>query len=137
MDVDAKTLTGKSTIRRKLLGYWHAWKQELHTTQWDFKSFRILIVTPSAARLSNMLGVQHAITNGGSNLFLFSTPKRIADAGPLGEAWVSGKGALVAVTDVYNWKLLRRDLALERREAEATLTGIVAAVLQQPTAAAG
>src|ERR1700674_4236931 len=45
--------------------------------------------------------------------------------------------ALVAVTDVYNWKLLRRDLALERREAEATLTGIVAAVLQQPTAAAG
>ena len=36
--------------------------------------------------------------------------------------------ALVAVTDVYTWKLLRRDLELDRREAEATLTGIVAAL---------
>jgi AcrR family transcriptional regulator len=36
--------------------------------------------------------------------------------------------ALVALTDVYNWKLLRRDLALDRREAEATLAGMVAAV---------
>ena len=36
--------------------------------------------------------------------------------------------ALVAVTDVYNWKLLRRDLALDRREAEATLAGMVASV---------
>jgi AcrR family transcriptional regulator len=36
--------------------------------------------------------------------------------------------ALVAITDVYNWKLLRRDLALDRREAEATLAGMVAAV---------
>jgi AcrR family transcriptional regulator len=35
---------------------------------------------------------------------------------------------LVALTDVYNWKLLRRDLGLERREAEATLAGMVAAI---------
>jgi len=36
--------------------------------------------------------------------------------------------ALVALTDVYNWKLLRRDLALDRREAEATLAGKGAAL---------
>jgi AcrR family transcriptional regulator len=36
--------------------------------------------------------------------------------------------ALVAVTDVYTWRVLRRDLALDRREAEATLAGMVAAV---------
>ena len=36
--------------------------------------------------------------------------------------------ALVAMTDVYNWKLLRRDLALDRREAEATLAGMVSAL---------
>jgi AcrR family transcriptional regulator len=36
--------------------------------------------------------------------------------------------ALVAVTDVYNWKLLRRDLGLDRREAEATLSAMVTAV---------
>lgn len=36
--------------------------------------------------------------------------------------------ALVTLTDAYNWKLLRRDLALDRREAEVTLAGMVAAV---------
>jgi AcrR family transcriptional regulator len=36
--------------------------------------------------------------------------------------------ALVAVTDAYAWKLLRRDLGLDRREAEATLAAMVAAV---------
>jgi AcrR family transcriptional regulator len=36
--------------------------------------------------------------------------------------------ALVALTDVYSWKLLRRDLALDRREAEMTLAGMVSAV---------
>ena len=36
--------------------------------------------------------------------------------------------ALVAATDVYTWKVLRRDLELARREAEATLTRMVAAV---------
>ena len=35
---------------------------------------------------------------------------------------------LVAVTDVYCWKVLRRDLALDRREAEATLAAMVVAV---------
>jgi AcrR family transcriptional regulator len=37
--------------------------------------------------------------------------------------------ALVALTDVYNWKLLRRDLELDRRDAEATLAEMVAAVV--------
>ena len=97
MDVDAKTLVGKSTIRRKILGYWHAWKQDLHTTQWGFKSFRVLFVTPSEPRLSNMLALQRAITNGGSNLFLFSTPERLDAAGPLGSAWISGNGTLLAL----------------------------------------
>ena len=36
--------------------------------------------------------------------------------------------ALVAVTDVYTWKLLRRDQGLDRREAEATLAAMVSAL---------
>jgi AcrR family transcriptional regulator len=36
--------------------------------------------------------------------------------------------ALTATTDVYSWKLLRRDLGLDRREAEATLTAMVSAL---------
>ena len=36
--------------------------------------------------------------------------------------------ALVALTDVYTWKVLRRDLELDRREAEGTLAAMVTAV---------
>jgi hypothetical protein len=36
--------------------------------------------------------------------------------------------ALAAITDVYTWKLLRRDQGLDRREAEATLTAMVTAL---------
>ena len=36
--------------------------------------------------------------------------------------------ALTAMTDVYSWKLLRRDLGLDRREAEATLAAMVSAL---------
>ena len=36
--------------------------------------------------------------------------------------------ALLAATDVYNWKLLRRDLELGRKEAEATLAAMVGAI---------
>jgi AcrR family transcriptional regulator len=37
--------------------------------------------------------------------------------------------ALLAVTDVYVWKLLRRDLALDRAAVEATVRGLVVSVL--------
>ena len=37
---------------------------------------------------------------------------------------------LLAVTDVYTWKVLRRDLELDRKEAEATLTAMVRAVAE-------
>ena len=38
--------------------------------------------------------------------------------------------ALHAATDVYTWKLLRRDLGLSRRETEKTMTDLVAGVLR-------
>ena len=37
---------------------------------------------------------------------------------------------LIAVTDVYVWKILRRDLGLHREEAEATVRELAAAILQ-------
>jgi hypothetical protein len=92
MDIRSRQLVGKSSYRRKLIGYWQLWQQRLHTTAWGFQSFRVLTVTPSEKRLDNMLDVQREVTGGGSNLFLFSTPQRLAAHGPLGPAWVSGKG---------------------------------------------
>jgi AcrR family transcriptional regulator len=38
--------------------------------------------------------------------------------------------ALHAATDVYTWKLLRRDLGLSRRETEQTMADLVAGVLE-------
>ena len=38
--------------------------------------------------------------------------------------------ALHAATDVYTWKLLRRDLGLSRRETEKTMADLVAGVLK-------
>jgi AcrR family transcriptional regulator len=40
--------------------------------------------------------------------------------------------ALVAVTDVYLWKLLRRDLGLSRSETERTLVELVQSLTRRP-----
>ena len=55
------------------------------------------IGTPTEARLQNMIRALRKVVPGGSNLFLFSTPERLAAAGALGRAWISGKGEITAV----------------------------------------
>ncbi len=98
MDIRSRQLVGKSSFRRKLLGYYQLWKEELHTTQWGFKAFRVLTVTPSEKRIENMIAVQKEIVGEqGSNLFLFTTPSRIAEKSPLADVWVTGKGAPAAL----------------------------------------
>ena len=98
MDIKSRQLAGKSSFRRKLLGYYQLWKNGLHTSQWGFKAFRVLTVTPSEKRIENMLAVQREIVGEqGSNLFLFTTPKRLAEKSPLADVWVTGKGAQTAL----------------------------------------
>jgi AcrR family transcriptional regulator len=46
-----------------------------------------------------------------------------------GASRVRVRARLVAVTDVYVWKILRRDLALDERTAEKTLRELVVAVV--------
>jgi hypothetical protein len=55
MDIKSRQLVGKSSFRRKLLGYYQLWKEGLHTSQWGFKAFRVLTVTPSEKRIENRL----------------------------------------------------------------------------------
>ena len=98
MDIKSRQLVGKSSFRRKLLGYYQLWKEGLHTSQWGFKAFRVLTVTPSEKRIENMIAVQKEIVGEqGSNLFLFTTPKRLAEKSPLADVWVTGKGAPAAL----------------------------------------
>ena len=58
MDIKSRQLVGKSSFRRKLLGYYQLWREGLHTTQWGFKAFRVLTVTPSETRIENMIAAQ-------------------------------------------------------------------------------
>ena len=82
-------LIGRSTFRKKLLTYYHLWKQDLHTQRWGFKGgFRILTVTTSEARMHSMLDAQREITTV-SQLFLYSTPQRLAMHGAFGPAWLT------------------------------------------------
>jgi len=98
MDIKSRQLVGKSSFRRKLLGYYQLRREGLHTTQWGFKAFRVLTVTPSEKRIENMLAVQREIVGAqGSNLFLFTTPKRLSEKSPLADVWVTGKGAVTAL----------------------------------------
>jgi len=99
MDIESRALIGKSSFRKKLIAYWHAWKQGLHIQRWGFKAFRVLTVTSSEARLINMIDAQRTVTGSGSTLFLFSTLERIRRQSPLGPVWVDGKGRATSALD--------------------------------------
>lgn len=99
MSVNAKSLK-KSSYRRKLLGYFHAWKQKRHTEIWAFQSFRLLTVTTSEKRIDSMLAVQREITSDtAAGLFLYTTPQRLTEHGPLGKAWRSSEADGISLLD--------------------------------------
>jgi protein involved in plasmid replication-relaxation len=87
---DAKSkLVGRSTFRKKLLTYFHLWNQDLHDHRWGFQGgFRVLTVTTSEARIRSMLEAQREITTV-TQLFLYSTPQRLATHGAFGPAWIT------------------------------------------------
>ena len=98
MDIKSKRLVGKSSFRRKLLGYYNLWKSDRHQERWGFKSFRVLTITPSETRLEHMMAAQREIVGPtGSNLFLFTTPDRLAGRSPLADIWTTGRGATVTL----------------------------------------
>jgi hypothetical protein len=85
-------LHGKSSYRRKIIGYFEAWKQGRHTAQWGCKSFRLLTVTTSEKRIQHMLDVQREVTNNTlPGFFLYTTRERMAEHGALGPAWISAE----------------------------------------------
>ena len=84
--------SAKSTFRKKIAGYFHAWQHSKHTEMWNFQSFRCLTITTSESRIDHMLDVQRQVTNDyATGLFLYSTRERIEEHGVLGPAWRSSK----------------------------------------------
>jgi len=83
-------LIGKSSFRKKQIGYFHFWRQGLHTERFAMTRFRVLTIAPSESRINSMLDAQQDVTaNTASGLFLYSTPQRITKYGALGSAWIS------------------------------------------------
>jgi len=98
MDINAKRIVGKSSFRKKLILYFNAWLQKRHTEVWGFQSFRVLTITPSDTRLANMIKAQREVTrDSASGLFLYTTPDRLAAAGPFGPVWISSKADNIAL----------------------------------------
>jgi hypothetical protein len=93
LELDRGTMsngTVETSYRRKLTGYFEAWKQRRHAEQWGFKSFRVLTIAPSEPRIANIMSVQAEITgDAASGLFLYATPLTLAEHGALGPAWRS------------------------------------------------
>jgi hypothetical protein len=88
------------SIARKLQIYWEGWRANRHVEQFGVKQVRVLIVTESAERLSNMLSAIDKITGGkGSNFFLLIDKPTLAAGDSLQVEWTSGKRIAVKLTD--------------------------------------
>ena len=87
----AQTDVGRKNFKRKILAYFHGWRQKRHTELWGFENFRVLSIVPSEARISNIIKrAQRPVTDGHApGLFLYATPERIARHGVLGPAWAT------------------------------------------------
>jgi hypothetical protein len=74
----------------KIRLYWRAWQDNAHRDAWGFKQLRVLFVTPSEKRISNIqarVATQKIISNLDTKLFLFTTPKRLTDEGAFAPIW--------------------------------------------------
>ena len=60
MDIKARQFIGKSSFRRKLIGYWQAWRQERHEALWGFRSFLVVTIPPSEAPSAPIMAEQNA-----------------------------------------------------------------------------
>jgi len=88
------------SITRKLATYWEGWRANRHVEQFGVKQMRVLMVTESPERVSNMLSAIDKITGGkGSNFFLLIDKPSLAAGDPLQVEWTSGKRVTVRLVD--------------------------------------
>ena len=86
----SKKITKKATWRKKIAGYYHAYRAGKFMETWGFEGQRILTVTTSEPRIDNMLALQREVTGDTvPTMFLYTTRERIEARGVLGPAWKS------------------------------------------------
>lgn len=82
-----------SSILRKLIAYREIWRSGLHTTQFGWRNFRVLIVTTEAHRAKHMreCALRH-IGSTYAGLFWFVDRSALAASGPLAHVWLDATG---------------------------------------------
>jgi hypothetical protein len=110
LEADRSTMPIKSadmfrtSFYKKMLGYWHSWRQGLFEKTFPFKSARVLTVTKSQDRIRNMVAAGKALDPKGKGLrmFLFAAEKQFNPKAPediLGKIWTDGRGETVSLLD--------------------------------------
>lgn len=95
MPVERKSLHGTS-VARKLHAFWQAYLSGLPKSQWGFAGVRVLIVTSSTERITNIREVLTKITGGRApNMVLFGLTEELRRCDPLAYPWITGGGDTV------------------------------------------
>ena len=92
MPVERTTLE-LSSMLRKFLAYEGGRKQDLHTSRFGWRNFRVLVVTSSEERAETMralIGRTPALNN--SPLFLFANHETLMKSDILGTTWTAASG---------------------------------------------
>lgn len=92
LEIDRSTMAHK-TFKDKILAYWHYREQGLHAKRWGIKGFRILTVTLTQARASNLRDLAASILpDRARKHFLFTSADNYALREPehlLGAIWLT------------------------------------------------
>ena len=83
----------KTSFHRKLLAYEATWKQKLHQTRFGFHRFRVLTVTTSVDRTTNLVSVCQTLRSA-RGLFLFTDMSSLRATDALAVEWQSANGGL-------------------------------------------
>ena len=100
MPVHRRKSKDQTYYAKKMLAYHEANRVGEHVQELGLRSFRVLTVTTSRARVEQMIEAQKEMTDGrGSNLFLFTDDRTLVEGNPLDALWTTGKGRQVRITD--------------------------------------
>jgi hypothetical protein len=83
----------QTSILKKLLTYQRGHKQKLHVRTFDWKAFRVLVVTNTAQRATNMISaIARTPDLKSSELFYITDRHALAGADVLGHSWQHASG---------------------------------------------
>jgi hypothetical protein len=100
MPVHRRKNKEQTYFAKKMLTYYEANRAGEHEREFGLANFRVLTVTTTKDRVSQMIEAQKEFTNDrGSNLFLFSDRATLETSNPFDVQWTTGKGKPVRITD--------------------------------------